>query len=114
MEDLSVEYRDGVAWIRLDGELVLDTTAGLKARMEEILADPSWQALVFQLTDVGFLDSSGIGLLVALNNQIKQRGKSFFIYKPSQSVTKTLHLVKLTSFLTIVQDEEDLLASLPD
>ncbi|MFO7818434.1 MAG: STAS domain-containing protein, partial [Desulfovibrionales bacterium] len=65
------------------------------------------------LSDIKFMDSSGIGFLVATNNKVKQSGRGFYLYMPSPQVIKTLKLVNLFSFFEILRDEDDLVAVTP-
>jgi anti-sigma B factor antagonist len=96
------------------GEITIEVTGEMRQVVEDNLNSQSVEALVLDLSSVRFMDSSGIGSLVALNSKIKNSGKNFYILAPSDQVRKTLELVQLLSFFHIVDTEEDLALLLPE
>jgi anti-sigma B factor antagonist len=112
VESLQIEKRGRLFMVSLQGELTLEIVEEVKARVEEIFVD-DWDILVIYLKDIDFLDSSGIGFLVATNNRAKQSGKKFYLLAPSQQVVKTLKLVNLLHFFDILDNEDALITVLP-
>lgn len=105
---LDVEKKGQVCIVRYTGELTLDVVNTLKEEIEEYLQDQDSSVLVMDLSYTSFLDSSGIGFLVNINNRKKSYNKEFYIHKPSPQVRKTLSLVKLINYFNILEKEEDL------
>jgi anti-sigma B factor antagonist len=60
------------------------------------------------LSRIRFMDSAGIGFLVAMNTRVQNGGGSFYLYKPSLQVTKTLELVQLIDFFEFCATEDEL------
>ena len=60
---------------------------------------------VFDLSKIDFLDSSGLGALVQLAKQCKDAKRSFVVVGNAR-VTQTVKLVRLESFLHLVNDLE--------
>ncbi|WP_457572096.1 STAS domain-containing protein [Desulfovulcanus sp.] len=112
MESLQIEKQGRLFIVTLQGELTLEIVEEVKAKIEEIFAD-DWEILVVNLTDINFLDSSGIGFLVATNNRAKQSGKKFYLLAPSKQVVKTLKLVNLLHFFDILDSEDELITIMP-
>jgi anti-sigma B factor antagonist len=108
MENLRVEKKDGGLVIRCEGEITLDGTPGLKRSIEDALGGGAVDAVVMDLSRVRFMDSAGIGFLVAMNTRVQNGGGSFYLYKPSQQVTKTLELVQLIDFFEFCATEDEL------
>ncbi len=108
MDELQVEKTGTTCLISFSGELTLEITPQLKKEVEEPLMKDGCRTLVMDLSQTNFLDSSGIGFLVALNNKIKQTGKKFYLFKPSSQVRKTLSLVKLIDYFTVLETREEL------
>ena len=108
MEPLNVEKKGNVSIIRYSGELTLEVIESLKNEMQDHLSDESTSTLVMDLSQTVFLDSSGIGFLVHLNNRKKSHNKEFYLLQPSPQVRKTLSLVKLLDFFQILENEEEL------
>ena|SRR5262245_15192762 len=68
--------------------------------------------LVLNLSDVTFLSSSGVGVLLVLAERAKSEGGSLRIAAPSQAVRAPLELLNLHRFLTIDGSEGEALAAL--
>ena len=66
------------------------------------------RALVLDLRQVVYLDSSGISMLIAVNTRMQSVGTPFYLYDPSEQVRKTLDMVQLISFFKLLDTEEDL------
>lgn len=114
MEHLHLAAYDDVLVFAIRGEVTLENTEPLKEALTRALNDHAPKDVVFDLSGVDFVDSSGIGFLVAQNTRLKNLGKDMHLYKPSEQVTKTLALVQLKSFFHILEEEVDLSALLPD
>lgn len=115
MEHFEHETHDGWVKIRLSGDITCDMTQTVKGRVEAILAAlPPRPIVVCDLAHVRFLDSSGIGLLVFMNNKLRQKDGQFFIFQPSEPARTTLELVQLLAFFTVIDSEVDLLLHLPE
>ncbi len=108
MEILNVDKKDNLCIIRFSGELTLETVEKMKSETEEYLSKEDCPVLVMDLSKTHFLDSSGIGFLVYLNNKNKKENKTFYILSPSPQVKKTLSLVKLIDYFNILEDESQL------
>ena len=114
MEGLRVESKNGAIFFNFNGEITLEVTADLKNEIEQALEGQTYKVLVFDLAGVNFMDSSGIGFLVAQNTKVKGGGKRMYLYRPSAQVKKTLDLVQLSNFFQIIEDEDALETVLPE
>lgn len=101
----------GALLLKYAGEITLEMTADLKRRLEaelgegEEAGDGGVRAVVVDLSAVPFMDSSGIGFLVSCNTRMKSAGKAFYLYQLSPAVEKTLGLVQLLGFFSVLPDE---------
>lgn len=108
MEKLTVKRQSDVLLLRYAGEITLEITGDLKRRLDAELEADEVKAVVIDLSEVSFMDSSGIGFLVSVNTRMRSSGRSFFLYKLSKPVEKTLGLVQLLEFFQILADEKAL------
>lgn len=106
MENLSWEKRGTALLAKYAGEITMEVTAGFKKEMERALEEA--QALVLDLSEVSFMDSSGIGFLVACNTRVQNAGKTLVLFMPSTQVRKTLGLVQLMSYFQVADNESEL------
>ena len=67
---------------------------------------------LIDLRDVTYLDSSGVGLLVALFRHVTRRGGQFKLLAPSPAARRVLGITQLTRVFDIFDDEADALLNL--
>jgi anti-sigma B factor antagonist len=84
----------------ISGELDVATAAEVRSAGEQAVADGS-QSLVVDLEAVTFLDSSGLGALIALRNASLAAQRSFSLRRPSPRVNKVLELSGLTDVFDV-------------
>ncbi len=63
--------------------------------------------LILNLEGVTFLSSSGIGSLLALTEEFRERGASLRLAAPSQTVREAVELLNLQEFLALYDSEAD-------
>jgi anti-sigma B factor antagonist len=107
VENLTIKRLGGALLLKYAGEITLEMTADLKRRLEAELGEGEGQvrAVIIDLSAVPFMDSSGIGFLVSCNTRMKSSGKAFYLYQLSPAVEKTLGLVQLLNFFSVLPDE---------
>lgn len=108
MERMNTEKKGQTCILRYSGELTLEVIDTLKDEIEGYLSGAECMVLVMDLSKTVFLDSSGIGFLVHINNRKTTKNKEFYLLAPSPQVRKTLNLVKLIDFFNILEDESEL------
>ncbi|MBF0481232.1 MAG: STAS domain-containing protein [Desulfovibrionaceae bacterium] len=114
MEELTVERDQNVLMFRSLGEITLESAGVYKNKLDEALGGERPETVIWDLSGVTFIDSSGIGLLVASSTRSQSAGSHFYLYRPSAQVRKILSLVKLIDFFNIIENEVDLGAILPE
>ena len=67
----------------------------------ERLIDDGEQTLVMDLSRVGFIDSTGIGVVIRAMNALKDRGGQLSLRGPSPMTYQVFETVGLTKVLTI-------------
>ena len=88
----------------LEGRLwVLDLP--LRERVRALL-DQGYRFYVFNLERVDYVDSSGLGQLVALWSSVRMRDGNFCILRPSVRVQRLLKVTRLNVIFDIFEDEE--------
>lgn len=110
MENLQIEKRNKAVLVTCSGEITLDVTPRLRECIEAELGGGGYSFLVLDLSEVRFIDSSGIGFLVALSTRIEEQDKSFYLLRPGAQVLKTLELVQLKRYFKILRSDEELAA----
>ncbi len=67
--------------------------------------------IVLDLSEVPWIDSSGIGLLVKILTSAKQKGGSVKLLNPSKFTVQTLKMICLLDLFEVFDDQERAVAS---
>jgi anti-sigma B factor antagonist len=110
---MHVEVRKAgdVVIVDLEGKL----TAGLGDQilhdaLDELLAE-SWRKILLNLSGVTFLDSAGLGELVAGLKTARNLGAELKVLKASARVKNTLSLARLLPLFEVYEDEAEAVRS---
>ena len=113
--ELRVRRSGPVLIARASGKAVGEESLRLKRFFEELLARiPDGEApfLVLNLRELSFLDSQGLGAVVAAQQAITKRGGKMAISDPTPNVHRLLTVAKLTTILPVYADDETAVAAL--
>ena len=92
--ELSVERHDGTAVVIAAGEVDFETSPNLRECLDAV-ASPM---VVIDLQAVSFLDSSGVGVLIAAQNRLSGTG-NLSLRNPQGSVRTTLEILGLVGWI---------------
>ena len=87
---LSVKKIDGRIYFLFRGELDDKAAKGVRELMDEILDRETYSSVVLDLSQLTFMDSTGIGLIIGRYKRLKPYKKDIFIMNPSRQVDKIL------------------------
>ena|SRR5437763_11393483 len=97
------------AILELEGRLwILDLP--LRDRIRELLQE-NYRFFVFNLEKVDYMDSSGLGQLVALWTSVRTKEGNLCVLKPSARVRRLLSVTRLNIVFDIFNDEEHALVA---
>jgi anti-sigma B factor antagonist len=91
---LSVDEQEGIVRVGASGEIDLSTSADLEQQLGSVIAG-GCRELVLDLSDVSFLDSTGLSTLWTLRQRLRDNGCAFILGAPSEPVQRVLRLTKL-------------------
>ena len=99
----------GCAVVTAGGEIDVQTSPGLHRAVEAALA--STKCIVFDLSRVSFVDSSGFGVLIVASNRARQLGGSVALVSPPEMVRKILAGTQLQQAFVVRDSIEDAVAT---
>lgn len=108
MEFESKHIADGVTVIRSNGRLNMAAAPQLRALLSESV-DAGDRHIVVDLSDVTFIDSSGLGALIGGLKTARQAGGDLRIASPNDQVATVLGLTNLDRVLRPFAQVEDAL-----
>lgn len=114
MDSLTPIQQGTTLLVHFNGEVTLSSASSLRAEVEAYMEQNRIDHLVIDMQHVDFIDSSGVGMLVALKTQMASRSKSLFLLNPSGQVRSTINLVHLSSFFQILEGDDEILDLLPE
>ena len=88
--------------IRVRGEIDMATAPQLRELLEQLVSSGS-RRIVLDCRELEFLDSSGIGVLVAARNRMGD-GAELVIESPPPQVLKVLEITGVSEHLSVVSD----------
>jgi anti-anti-sigma factor len=91
---------DGYIVVSLTGELDLAESPGLRKSLEQ-LVQAGTQLIVVDASELTFLDSSGIGVLVASHNQQEALGGMFVIANLSETAGRPVRLTEVDTAIPV-------------
>jgi anti-sigma B factor antagonist len=86
--------------IDVQGELDLYNAYKLKELLTKML-EKKIERFIINLDEVGYIDSSGIGVLVFISSRVKKLNLKLAITNVHESVQKVMELTKLTDYFPI-------------
>jgi anti-sigma B factor antagonist len=89
----------GTCRLLVSGEVDLTTGPALTAQIDQQLADPTVTQLVVDLTEVTFLDSSGVNSLIRGHLQAQADGKQFCVRGASDRVRRVFDISGVSDLL---------------
>jgi anti-anti-sigma factor len=87
--------------VTLAGELDMAATFRLEPELERLTREEDVSALVIDMQDVEFIDSSALGLLLATQQRLRAEGLRFLLANPSGSVRRMLELTGIADALPV-------------
>src|SRR5947207_4995068 len=97
---ITVTHMDGIASIHVAGELDVETSPSLRACLLDVI--PRTKVVVVDLAELGFIDSTGIGVLIGAAKRLAAEGGEIRL----QGVRpKTLRVLEITGVDRIIDIE---------
>lgn len=108
---ITVRQHGKVSVVDLSGKITIgEGDVQLREAVERLLKEDRKQ-VVLNLKGVSYMDSAGIGELVACSKRAVERKGTIKLLNPSGKVYDLLHLTKLIEVFEIFKDERDALTS---
>ena len=90
---------DDILIINVNGDVDLENSDSLREQVSAALESNS--VVSVNMSEVSYIDSSGIAALIESRQKAEEANKSFKIQKPSEAVISVLKMAKLDTFFVI-------------
>jgi anti-sigma B factor antagonist len=95
-----VERTERAVTARLSGDLDIVTSEEIKRELRQ-LVDVGHVAVELDVSDVGFVDSSGLGVLVAVHRHAEAAGGRFVVRSVPPQLMRLFEITRLGDLLTV-------------
>ena len=114
MYQLTLERFEHLLIARFIGDLTLPEAVNLRHDLDQIVKQEKAKDLILDLALANDVDNSGLGVLVAASTFARSYGKRLILCHVTDNVNEALTQAAIDGFFPLLEDDEDLLAVMPD
>jgi anti-sigma B factor antagonist len=100
----------GVVVVTVDGQLIVGNRQELKQMVVDAL-DGGGRKFVVDFSRTGYIDSSGLGVLVSLSKKIREQGGDLRLAGLNEDLQTLFELTKLDTLFAITRTTQEALAA---
>jgi stage II sporulation protein AA (anti-sigma F factor antagonist) len=102
---VDVTHRRNVLIVRLSGELDHHTAAEARRRIDAELSKGIYADMILNLSELTFMDSSGLGVVLGRYRQISEQGGKLYLCSVHPSIHRLFELSGMFKILSLHEDE---------
>ena len=106
----TTKKQDGVVIMEIEGQLIVGNRQELKQKMLDELEKGAKKFLI-DFARTGYIDSSGLGVLVSLSKKIREQGGDLRLAGLNEDLQTLFELTKLDTLFSIARTPEEALAA---
>lgn len=104
------DEKTGVVVVGVDGQLIVGNRHELKQQVLDAL-EKGDARFVVDFTNTGYIDSSGLGVLVSLAKKVREAGGDMKLAGLNEDLQTLFELTKLDSLFTLAPSADDAVAA---
>jgi anti-sigma B factor antagonist len=101
----TVSNQGDVTVVEVEGQLIVGNRQELKQRVLDDLEGGA-RKFVVDFAETGYIDSSGLGVLVSLSKKIREKGGELRLSSLNEDLRTLFELTKLDTLFRITDDKE--------
>ena len=98
--EVYTEFEGRTMVFRLIGELDEHSAEFVRRRLDTAISDNNFDAVLFDLSRLSFMDSTGIGVIIGRYKLIRKNNKPVYVRNPSPTVDKIFRMSGLYEIIT--------------
>ena len=107
-ESLKLLIENNKAVLKFDGEVIFDNSNQLKEESKRRLEKKERiDKLIIDLSQVPYLDSSGVGVVLSLFKFMRSRNGSLSIAEPNEKIKRVFDVTKMTEIIPVYSSLEE-------
>ena len=108
--EINSREENNVSIIILEGEVDISSTDLIRGKLKKLI-DEKKKAIVINLANVPYIDSSGLGVFVETMQEMGKYGGELKLAGLTDDVKKVFELTRLTNFFSIFAEEKEAIGS---
>ena len=100
---LHAEIRDGVLRVTLEGEIDHHSAVATRGEIDRLIYENRPKCFELELSRMGFMDSSGLGLVMGRYALIRELGGEMTVLDPSPAILRIFKLAGMERLIRIEQ-----------
>jgi anti-sigma B factor antagonist len=105
-----VKKQDDITIVDVEGQLIVGNRQELKQKVLEELEGGARKFMI-DFSNTGYIDSSGLGVLVSLSKKIREQGGELRLANLNEDLRTLFELTKLDTLFHIAADRQEALTS---
>ena len=102
-----LDAEKGIQIVKVRGDIDKSTMDSLHEKMDAFISAFQGNILFLDLSQLGFINSEGIGYLSDIHNQLETAGKKIGILNPSERILDIFQLVGLNQIIPCCTSQEE-------
>lgn len=104
----AISNDSGITTVKFTGRITQGSSLSLaEAQLNQLVVNQGVVKIIFDLTDVDFIDSAGLGFIVLLRGKLKDKGGQLRLANPNPRVLELFRLTHTDGFLEIDADTHE-------
>lgn len=103
--EVNMCIKQDTIFTRFKGELDEMSVTDIRAKLCEILRKYDVKNIVFNMRDLSFMDSTGIGMIIGRYNQVKEKCGKIILCDLNQNIEKIIVMSGLLKICTLRDSE---------
>lgn len=102
---INTEFRKGIFFIRLEGDLTKDTISEFRLEVTNLIKDNEITNILINLNDLEKIDRKGINELYYIYELSKSNRGLSLICGINENIKRTIRMSRLTKYFNKIEDE---------
>lgn len=100
----------GLPIVSISGSCTMEQSTRIGEELEPLATDPAVKVLIIDLRDLDFIESSGLGDVIAAYQNCRKRGAELRLVGPAPAIMRVLEITRLDQLFRICDSLESALS----
>ena len=92
--------------VKLEGEIDHHSVAGVREELDRMIVENKPGTMILELSEIDFMDSSGLGLVLGRYRRLRETGARMFIKNPGVRTERILSMAGVDKLVKIIKTQD--------